>query len=228
MDREHIEKHDLLNRYRRGELPITERAELEEFILDQPDLVEQLELDMMIESGLRDATVASIGAVAKRPVITGWRRLLPIAASAAYLLLAASIILNIYLATENTMLRDQSTLADSAQSNIQILRLPTVLSEDEEFRPLGLLLTGAAASADLAVISVQLTFPEEPTFRIEIVTHPGGQPILVFDGVEPRGEGDLIFSIPLDRLPPGKYYAEISSGDDRPLRIPFAAVAEIP
>ena len=227
MDREYIVKHDLLDRYRRNELPDSVRMELEEFILDQPDFIEQLELDMLFESGMLGVTDNSESSVAGLVRPSPWQRYLSITAGVAVALLAASIILNAYLASEIAMLSEDSPQAISAQSNIQILQLPSVLASDTDFRPVGTLLVGSAARADVAIVSVQLAFPEEPAFHIEVITHPDGDTILTFDGVEPRGAGNLVFSIPLDRIEAGEYFVEISSEDGDPMRIPFSVASEM-
>ena len=218
MDRDYIEQHDILDRYRRNQLTPEMRIEFEEYILDKPDLIEQLELDMLFESGLQGQTAGSLkeaSASSIRP------RGLFFAASAAFSLLAASVVLNFLQNSENRRLTDELARASGAQPNIQILDLPTVLSDGGSFRPVGTLLLDTPAA--IAIFNVQLPFPEEPRFRVLIRSHPEGREILVLNDVEPHGEGDLVFSLPLALFEPGNYYVEVSADGGEPLRIPFAA-----
>ncbi len=224
MDREFIEKHGIAGKYRQDKLTPEQRVEFEEYFIDKPDLLEQLELDALLETGMRSADQdAMVGPTNDQPLWLGFNYL-PIAASGLLIALTASVVFNVYQSTENTRIANELSSANSVQSNVQILRLSTLLSNDSDFRPAGTLVL--KADTKIAVVNIQLPFPEDPVFSVRILNHPSLSEVMVIDGLEPRGAGDLSFSLPRNVIESGDYYAEVAARDNEPIRIPFRIVQE--
>ncbi|MEM8815770.1 MAG: hypothetical protein AAGE85_08070 [Pseudomonadota bacterium] len=220
MDRDFIERHKLVERYRQGELSVEEQAEFEAFFIDNDELLETLELDQLLESGMI-AGLKQPGGREARP-LSGWQ--LPIAAG-VLLLLGISLFYNVQLSNENRDYEAALSRFQSAQSNLEVLTLAPLRSQSDDFRPAAVLRLQPATL--LTVVTVQLPMPSSAEFRVSIHTHPQDETVVEIPKVEPRGAGDLVFSIPREQLPEGDYVLRASGVDDESVSIPFRVISEI-
>ena len=101
MDRNYVEEHNLVERYRRGELSDSERAEFEAYFIDKLGLLETLELDHLLGLGFdcKQETAVRPAPRARHP----WE--LPLAAG-FLLMFGTSLVYNLQLTQENNAYED--------------------------------------------------------------------------------------------------------------------------
>ncbi len=219
MDREYIEKHNIVERYRRDDLSDDELAQFEDFAIDKPDLLETLELDHLMSLGITEE-LRQITPF-KSPPRPVWQ--LPMAAS-VLLMLGASIFFNIHLLNKSSDFENALEQQSSARGNIDVLTLAPLRSLGEEFRPAGTL--KLKTDNPFAIITVQLSRPRGETFNVSIRDFSSGDTLFEIAGVEPRGAGDLTIAVPTDQLLVGDYVLEAGSPNDDPVAIQFRVAGE--
>ncbi|MEO1245661.1 MAG: hypothetical protein AAFX56_08235 [Pseudomonadota bacterium] len=219
MDRHFVERHKLVERYRQGELSVEEQAEFEAFFIDNDELLETLELDQLLESGMIVDSKQPVGR--ELWSLRGWQ--LPVAAG-VLLLLGVSLFYNVQLSGENRDYEAALSRFQSAQTNLEVLTLAPLRSQSDDFRPAAVLRLQPATL--LTVVSVQLPMPTSAEFRVSIHTYPQGEAVIEIPKIEPRGAGDLVFSLSREQLPEGDYVLRASGIDDESVSIPFRVISE--
>ena len=211
MDRAYVEQHDIVERYRLGQLTPSEMADFEAMLLDDPAILDELELDFLMAEGMR-STRDAVDRPVKRP---SWQ--LPMAAS-VLVALGASLLLNLHLIS-----RPETT---EPTADVEVLALAPLLSGTKDFRASGTV--SVRPNTRYVLFRVSLPFDwltelagSEPKFDVEVIKHPAKERVVVISDVEPRGAGDLIVSVPASALSAGGYWVVAEHESGRRLEIPF-------
>lgn len=137
MTKQHVQENDTVMKYLRGELSIAEQAEFEQFYLDDPDTLDQLEAASALQMYLPRRTSPIAG--------RRWFSLPTMVGSAAGLLLGIALVLPFHKAQGPVVQPNIRTIVidtnRGAQSIVRIdrrpgedlivLRLPVATSEDD-------------------------------------------------------------------------------------------------
>jgi len=217
MDKDDVSAHNIIQRYVTQDLSASEREEFEELMLEDEGLREELELELLMVEGFQAAKPQP----AVTPTMTfsepPWYRM---AAAAAGVALCGSLLVNY----TQFQARQQMSEPGSFHANVPMITLAPVRSANPAFVPAGELIFGANSST--AVLRIQLSFPEHETYDLRVLSYPDENQVALVTGLEPKGAGDLICTLPREVFKDGEYLADVISEGDSIVRIPFKVSTE--
>ncbi len=218
MDRSYVEDNQLVEKYLSGKLPADVRADFEAFILDKPDLLEHLEIETILATGIQEVDPAnrSFTRTGNSQPAARW---LPIAAVFAFVAFGGSLIANVLQVKRTASLTNELLLSRSAQANVPLLDLEQERAGDSPSNKNKELTINEEAR--IAVLNVRLSFPEMPSYEVKVLTHPARDLVVEFGAVRPKGTGDFVLALPRELLEDGDYIVEVSSGSKEIAAIPF-------
>ena len=196
----------LAQRYVQGSLSAEEEAALEAYFLDKPDLLEELELDLMLHIGLSAA--AELLADDHRRV-SWW--LAPVFSPLTLAVLAAGIAAVVFLGTYfwiGTDTGDRSRTRP-AHASVAVLTLVQTRSLTPPTAP-ALRVSG---ERETVAIRILLDYPEATRYRVTLIRSGADDPVVV-DGVEPQGDGELWILVDAQAMLSGSYEAVVESQMD--------------
>jgi hypothetical protein len=185
MNRRYIEENDIVMKYLRGELAIAQQTEFEQFYLDDPETLDQLEAAMALHAHLPGRT-SSVAAVR-------WFSLPTIICSAASLLLGIALILPFKFGQEPLVQPNIRTIVidtnRGAASMVSVDRRP-----GEKLIVLRLPLASSEADLTLALSR-------------------NGEEVLETSGLSSDYLGDVLVALPVGLLADGPTLLSLRRGD---------------
>ena len=190
---------DLIDAYVQGRLPPEQQVDFEAYILDKPELLEQVEYGLLMRKGFKANEAMAKHA---RPIATAraepqWR----LAAAAAIVSIGIGSMIGFNLSDSSSPLGGGNRLLAS-----QIVDLP--ITRSDEAREISVALN---SDAELVVLRVPLPNPESRFYRVSIEGAAGtiGEPSLT----QPDGGGVLNLAVDSARLAAGTYSIEVETSD---------------
>ena len=194
----YIERQEMAQRYLRGELPEPEIEAFETYLMDNPQIVEHLELDEVFSVCLPEA-----GQQQKQGfTLWGWVTNTPMGASVATFAMTVLLALPLTLSFFPTPSEQQGIATGN------VLFLETLRSSNINIPTLYL------DSADTnAVLYLQTDLLDKHDVNVQVVTHSSRETVVDTSGQLMNGE--LVLAIPRNRLKAGIYELNVSKKDGK-------------
>ena len=199
MDKQYMEQFDISRRYLNGTLSPEERIEFEEYILDKPEIIEQLELDRVILAGLKKQPVKTKAAVFWQP---WYSHSLAAAASVA---LVAVLLLD--FVESPTGYGGETRLVSP-----EIVYLETFRSQE--------LRTEVAfyAGADFTYLIAAVPSAEKEVFTVSLHDDSDNEFSMVLAESVANSEGDLVITLDKNRIKSGMYSVVVSNASNEAIK----------
>jgi len=232
MDHDHIEEHQVVDRYLMNQLSDEEAARFEEHYLGCQQCLDQLELAESLQRGLKRAVVEGATAVvaAHQLGILAWIARMPRAARAGLVVALLAVVLGpvAYLTRElrHTSWQLRDALAPQAGTSVVSIGpsrgLPAGGIDGSPTHVIRL-----SARPEWVVLSLELGEREQESFRV--VLYRGEREIWRQDGVRPDARDDLTLSLHSTWLEAGDHVVRVEAvapgGETVPAaRFPFRVV----
>lgn len=179
---------DMLDAYLQGKLPPEQQAEFETFIIDQPQLLEQAELGLLMQEGFRASE--SSAKVSRSRAAPQWR----LAAAAAIVSIGVGSLFGYSIGSGDA---DRRGSIDGLLAS-QIVNMPITRSDTS--RPIDVMVDEDAA---LIILRVPLADPESRAYEVAVSGDAG--PVATKTRVRPDGGGVLTLAVSAASLAPGEY-----------------------
>ncbi len=206
MDKVYIDHNDIIAKYLRGQLTPEESVAFEEYLMDQPALIEQLELDSLLIRTMPEA-VKSAESQVKQVVKKYWFFNTPLFASFATLLICVVSLSFVYSTFDVANDFDKSTDHDSSDPavmvNIQHILLYSARGGDDEVKDAPVVTP--LPTDRYFEISVQTSDSQATAFEIEIVNAITQTRLLPPQVFEAMPSGDIKLTLLSVVYPPGDY-----------------------
>ena len=227
LDDQTVAEGNYIARYRLGLLDAAELDAFEEYLFANFEAQELLELDLLLERGMRDLRDVE-GVIVKMPGDSSlWRRTMPLAAGVLLALLVGSAGVNLRQSAQKQELAAALDAASQPQGNVPVLTLLTLNSTDT-FRPAGTLRLVPDATRVMIILQLdeKISPPEDDSegFGLTITTHPSGETVASLRNLYAVGDGDLVVSLPASRLAPGDYIAQVTLLGESVQSVPFSVI----
>jgi len=196
MERQFIEEHSVIERYLQGKLAPDEQAAFEEAYLEDPALLEQLELAERFREGIIALDQSND---LPHPRGTSWRSAFtsPQYAAAASIALAVSLVVSGTLYRQNLALRDGTNMFSGAPST----RLEPLIT----VRGTSVNTITAPSQNEQIVLLVDPGFGDYDTYRVRVSRVTPAETVLELDQLQSGYEDYLAVAIPADLLSPGDF-----------------------
>jgi hypothetical protein len=201
-----------LQNYIQNKLSDSEVEKVELWLADHPEVLEDMEMGVMFKQGLKNQTYIQNSKSSFFGVfdIFTSRKWIPI-----HLLvygLVGFFIFNVI---------DSNNVAPQNESNFQIISLSHLRGGDSKhFNPIARIKLNINESSHLVLV-VQLEFPEEDVYSVQIVKYNTSEKIITINNLKPLGVGDLNISIPTNILYRGKFVLNVTKGGNQIAELPF-------
>ena len=200
-----IREHDVARRYLQGELTPEEEAEFEAYFLDKPELLEDLELDLMLHIGLQPAKEGGEVVQARRRPWFFRPLLSPLAAAAIVAVLGVPTAIVVY--TQLLELREQVSVDRSPSADIRLILVDNARSSDP---------SRAKVSSDDARLGVlilfQLGYPESDSYDV-VMVGPDGRAVFSDEAVRLTPNDEILIHFPPGLLQQGRYQLTADGAD---------------
>jgi len=213
LDFRKIHREGWVDRYILGQLDEHQQRAFEEFMLDDTDIQNEVHTALAMRTGIRHAGRNSLEAEFNDSGASWLSQLLPgrSAAVAATAFAAVAMVALALLVTSNyqlSQLRSELNGYQAPQALVSSVTLPLVRSGlTDEFEPLGVLQT--QANGGWLVLNLELSFPEQAAYDVEILSWPEQQAMLTVNQVKPDPADNLVFALHASELPVGDYLARV-------------------
>lgn len=197
MDKQYIEQFDVSRRYLNGTLSPEQRIEFEEYILDKPEMIEQLELDRAILAGLKALPEKAQNDPFWRPV---YSHMLATAASVA---LVAVLLFDV----------GQGPIEQGpGAASPEIVYLETFRSQD--------LRTQVTFNEDAGVSYLVAAVPSDDRqiFTIALQSDGDNAVSAVLAESMANSEGDLVITLDKAKIKPGMYSVVVSNAANETIK----------
>ena len=210
MDRDFIEKNQIVERYLSGRLPPRGVTEFERFCASHPDLLDQLGLPERVHAGLRLLETAGHPEPWAEPVAKAWQKPGPLigAVTAALALLIATVVFGTQAANRSARIAVlEKRLTD--QPLEPITSTHTVRLVPSRTGPEGPpALTVGGSSGELADLKFDMSWARYAQFRITIDREGQGR-VAMLHGMARDSNGDVRLAFNTSALGPGLYHFTI-------------------
>lgn len=187
-------------RYVRGDMSAEEEAAFEAHFLDNPDLLAELELDLIMRVALESVSEETSRRKPANPVWFLRPTLSPLAAAAIVTVVAVVMVFgaNIRIANE----RAEFTQALTApRGNVGVL----TLAQTRSTAPMEVPPVVIPNQTDSVLVQVLLDYPESDTYRLTLLSAGAEAGPLSVNDVVPQGGGELRVLLDSADLPSGSY-----------------------
>ncbi len=193
MDKEYIEDNGIANKYLRGELTAEELEDFEVYIIDKPELLEELEVDELLDHHLPLTMSVSRQASSK---LFSWLTQ-PLAASFTTLVICVFGFIS-YLQLDNS--------GNKTSSRVKFTYISESIMRDGSTEEQGPLLI--SENDELYTLVLQ---PRQTSTNFDILMiNPLGGEVIQFKDVQVQ-EGNLVLSVPSQFLSPGIWTFELTA-----------------
>ncbi|MEP1554376.1 MAG: hypothetical protein ABJJ44_03155 [Paraglaciecola sp.] len=198
MDDEYITQNDIIHKYLHNKLTPEEVMAFEEYIMDKPHLLEQLELDsVMVETiPLVNESNGNNASRAQSPKPSFWDVLFgtPLKASLGTGLACALVIV--------LLLPNMQSSTTPAIGNLELFYLSDVRSNDYEQK------FAVAKSAETLIFVLEAEFEQITPFTVSLTNESTGQPIFTNIPYTPSDVGEIYVPVSVQDMPKGNYQFE--------------------
>ncbi len=205
MDHNHIEEHQVVDRYLMGQLPAEEAERFEEHYLHCQECLDRLQVAEKLQRGFKRATaedVAKVAAVQRLGVLAWLAR----AARSPRAGLAAAALLAVVLVPAGLMYRQQSGAFQPQINTVVVTMSPERSAPAADQEPSRVIrLSGAP---EWLVLSLELDSPDHERYRVTL-SRDGEDGVWQGDGLEPDHLDSLSFSLHSSWLRAGDYVAKV-------------------
>lgn len=217
-----IQAEGWVDRYVRNELNEADTEAFEHFMLDHPEVQDQVLTAMTLKQGLPQA----LSAIEKSGTGASWfTRLLGGGLQPAFSLAGAALavtfaVLFVIANTEVNQLEDRISALQGPQGDIATAYLPQVRSASAAaFEPVAVV---PEKSSGWALLQLELGYAEADRFDVAIQMWGSGNTVARIEKVQ-RSEDDLlIVAVPARKLSAGDYMAIVRSGEQTVAEFPFS------
>lgn len=185
MDRDYIDRHDVTHRYVHGGLSAEEMAEFEVFLMDHPDVLEQVQLEQVMRTGLRTQQQEKPSAFSGR--LGKWMWSWPTAVATTFVVFMAS-----YLALSPKELAPNMPVMyvhEYRSANLENLNA-VVLDEIHHSHVLLVLQPGNMQASQ---------------FQLSIISEVSGAPLITQQNVSISPTGDITVPVAVNNITRGRY-----------------------
>ena len=197
MDDDYINQNDIVKRYLHNKLTPEETLEFEVYILDKPELLEQLELDMVLIETLPKVNVVEKQKREEKSELkpSFWQVLLGTPIKASFATGFACVLFA-------ALLFPISEQPSSITGNIEIFYLSDVRGGtfEQKFE--------VAQTADTLIFVLEAEFAQPEPFEVKLINQETGKQIPLLESYIPSEVGEIYVSIGAQTLPKGKYRFE--------------------
>lgn len=188
---------DTLDAYIQGNLPPEQQAEFEAYIIDKPELLEQVELGVLMREGFKSNETASVAPTDR--VEPQWR----LAAVAAFVSIGIGSLIGYSMGGGTP---DEQFAANSRLFASQIINLPITRSQVPRQIEVAI-----DPDTELIVLRIPLPNPETGLYKVSITNDAGpiGEPSLT----PPDGGGVLNLAVNAESLTVGSYSILVDKPD---------------
>lgn len=196
-------------RYARGDMSAEEEASFEADFLDNPDLLTELELDLIMRLGLESVSAETIGQHRASPAWFLRPALSPLAAAAIVALVAVVMAFgaNLLISGERAELAQNLT---APRSNVGIL----TLAQARSTAPVEMPPVVIPNSTDNVLVQVLLDYPESDSYRLTLISARAEAEPLSVNDVVPQEGGELRVLLNSADLPSGSYELLVEENRD--------------
>ena len=198
MNDETIKQNDVVKRYLQNKLTPEEIVEFEEYILDKPELLEQLELDMVLVKTLPKVAVNETQKLAEKgqQKLSLWQLLFgtPLKASLGTGLACAMAAVLLFPVMQNQ--------TPALGGNIELFYLSQVRGAPSEQT------FDITQTADTLIFVLEVEFNQPEPFTVKLVNQDTNQPITLLPNYLPSEVGEIYISVNAKDMPKGNYIFE--------------------
>lgn len=195
MDREFIEQHDIAQRYLHGRLTPEEAEEFEVYLMDNPEMVAELEIDATLQSSIN----VSQNTPKQAARFLRWLDYQLVSFAAV----ASSIVMGFLLFWQSGA---PSNLPTGVMTDITVVTLGTSRSSAQPIKKV--------SKSDLSgslMLEIQPAAYDEDMFDLVVKRREDGKVIHKVDNVEINNRGDVLLLLPSELLSSGIYDIELLS-----------------
>lgn len=222
LDLQQIQAEGWVDRYVRNELDDADLQAFELFMLDHPEVQDEVLTAITLKQGLPEALSAieksgTGSSWLSRLIGTGLQPAFGIAGSALAVTFA---VLFIMANSEVNELEGQLNAMQGPQGDIATAYLPQVRSADAAaFEPVAVV---PAKSSGWALFQLELGYVEAERFDIDINAWGDDVVVATVSDVQRSADDLLTVAVPAAQLPVGEYVARVKSGEEVIARFPFS------
>lgn len=206
MDRDFIARHQIVERYLAGRLPLKGAQDFERFCGEHPELLDELELGRHIHAGLRLLEAGGQALPWEAKPKAWWERLpVLIGATTLALVLAVTSLVELgkLAARAHTLASLQQRLAtqplDAAESTRPITLIPSRTAPSRRS-----LVTIGGASAQMADLKIDVSWSQYSNFVVTLDRIDQGR-VAVIHNLQRDSNGNLHIALNSSALGPGDY-----------------------
>ena len=222
-----IQAENWVDRYVQNRLNASETEVFEQFMLDSPEVQDDVLAAMTLKQGLPSALQgiekSGTGASWLSRLLNGGVR--PAASLAGGALAVTFAVLFILANSEVNLLESQLAGTAGPQGDISTAYLPQVRSAGTTaFEPVAVM---SAKTSGWTLLQLELAYTEQAEFTVTVqpvTVQPLGQASAIFtlNNVKASKDDTLSIAVPAEQLPAGNYVAKVSDGGKAIAEFPFS------
>lgn len=197
LNREQIEQYELIRRYVRDQLTPEETIEFENYFLDKPDLLDQIELETLLYQQLKQADDTSVN---KTVEMANHSLASKLKSVPSFIALAAVVLLGVLLT-----FRLPDTPATSQYSVAQVVYIDQYRSVSAEQRTL--IKVNDGIEELVLVASVEF---HQHDYQVQLVRESTNS-VLLNTRVNQNSDGEIALTLPVSQLHKGNYLLTLSA-----------------
>ncbi len=201
----------MLHNYLQNKLTPTEEEQLELWLADHPEVLEDLELDLVMKEGVKSK---------ERKKLSNNRQHRTTGYDSSFSKLNYFVVGGLFAFSLMLFVFGVGQ-SDHGEGNFQILSLSPLRGGDsKEFSPIKTIKLNRESNQ--LILVVQLNFPDKGPFQIELKNHKSNKIHFKMDALIPQGLGDLNISVPTKSLAEGNFWLIVKHNERQIEKLPFS------
>lgn len=211
MDREFIERNQIIERYLAGKLPVKGASDFERFCREHPELLDELGMPARVQAAVRLLESGNRGIFEEKPKPLWEKPALPIALGVATLLLAGLAAWLASVSSERAArIAALETLVVEQPLDAATRTRPITVIPNRTGVPRAPLFGMSAEPAELVEMKLDVSWAQTPSFRVSIDRRDHGR-VAVLHNLLRDSNGNLRVSVNSAALGPGTYEMTIDA-----------------
>lgn len=212
MDREFIVKHQIVERYLTGHLPLRGAQDFERYCRENPELLDEIKLAERINAGLHLLEAGNRGTPLEQVKVKPWQRPIALyaAAGVAVLLIVLSLVLASRLSGARHQVAQLQTRAatqplEPATSTVSVVLVPSRTAPSRRSA-----MTFGGTSAVMADMKIDMSWSTYTAFRVTIDRVDQGRVGIIYQALK-DSNGHVHVGLNTSALGPGLYQISLEA-----------------